>query len=412
MEALSLLFVLLAASSAVLAAPFEGPAGSFALQVAKPNDKRDFINDWAAAHRKWGNGVPEETAQMFALAKDESQVKVQPMAKDMAYLAEVEIGTPPQKVKLALDTGSSDVWVQSTDTRYRVNRHGPWPARYSPSASTTARQVDKAAWNILYADLSSAIGIVYRDTLRIGDLEVKDALIESAAMLSDAFEMETGFSGLMGLAKQLNNSIIPPEPTFLSQLKRQLKSPVFTVDLRANASSRFDFGHIDESLASDNITWLQSDPANPHWTVDLELTSWTGNHSVWLYHKFEAVVDTGTSLMFLPEMLASRYWSEVPGVQTAPIAHASYRFPCAIGDRLPDIMFKLPGTEHILTIPGRYLNYGPTGQDPSMCWGGMQSSGQLGNVTILGDSMLKALFVAFDMEKGRIGFANKKLYDD
>lgn len=230
-------------------------------------------------------------------------------------------------------------------------------------------------------------------------------------MISDAFEMETGFAGIMGLAKQLNNSILPPEPTFLSLLKRQLKSPVFTVDLHANASSRFDFGHVDKSLASDNITWLQSDPANPHWTVDLELTSWTGNESVWLYHKFEAVVDTGTSLMFLPEMLVSRYWSEVPGVQTAPLAHASYRFPCAVGDKLPDMLFKLPGTEHVLTVPGRYLNYGPTVQDPSMCWGGMQSSGQLGNVTILGDSMLKALFVAFDMEKGRVGFANKKLHD-
>lgn len=379
------------------------------------------------------------------------------MAQDMVYLAEAEIGTPPQKIKLALDTGSSDVyaalmplfefarrrrrrlpltlrhsWVQSTDTRYRVNRHGPWPARYSPNASTSAHQVDKAAWNIIYgeqpflvrarwlacvdagrvvADASSAIGVVYRDTIRIGDLEVKDAPIESAAMISDAFEMETGFSGIMGLAKQLNNSIAPPEPTFLSLLRRQLKTPVFSVDLRRNASSRFDFGHIDESLASDNITWLQSNPANPHWSVDLELTSWTGNETVWLYHKFEAIVDTGTSLMFIPDILASMYWDQVPGVQTAPLAHASYRFPCAISDKLPDVLFKLPGTEHILTIPGRYLNYGPTGQDPTMCWGGMQGSGQLGNTTILGDAMLKALFVAFDMEKGRIGFANKKLHD-
>lgn len=31
------------------------------------------------------------------------------MPKDMVYLAEIEIGTPPQKVKLALDTGSADV---------------------------------------------------------------------------------------------------------------------------------------------------------------------------------------------------------------------------------------------------------------------------------------------------------------
>lgn len=69
METLTLLLVLLAAFSPILANPLEGPVGSFALQVAKPHDKRDFINDWAAAHRKWGNGLPEDTAQMFALAK-------------------------------------------------------------------------------------------------------------------------------------------------------------------------------------------------------------------------------------------------------------------------------------------------------------------------------------------------------
>lgn len=32
-----------------------------------------------------------------------------------SYLAEVKVGTPPQTMTLALDTGSSDVWVVSSD---------------------------------------------------------------------------------------------------------------------------------------------------------------------------------------------------------------------------------------------------------------------------------------------------------
>lgn len=32
-----------------------------------------------------------------------------------SYLATVKVGTPPQTVSLALDTGSSDVWVVSQD---------------------------------------------------------------------------------------------------------------------------------------------------------------------------------------------------------------------------------------------------------------------------------------------------------
>jgi len=31
------------------------------------------------------------------------------LVHDKAYVAEIEVGTPPQKVKVLLDTGSSDV---------------------------------------------------------------------------------------------------------------------------------------------------------------------------------------------------------------------------------------------------------------------------------------------------------------
>jgi len=241
----------------------------------------------------------------------------------------------------------------------------------------------------------------------MGDFVIHDALIQSASIVSDSFERETGFSGIMGLAKLLDNYIQPPQPSFLSVLQKQLKAPVFTVDVRKNATSRFDFGRVDQTLASDNITWLDTDPTSPMWSVEFELTAWTGN-SVWLYHKFQAIIDTGTSLMFLPELLASMYWEKVPGVDSSL---GSYRFPCNVTDSLPDLLLKLPRTDHVLVIPGQYLNYGPADSDNDLCWGGMQGSGQLNGVIIMGDVMLKALFVAFDVEKGRVGFANKFLHD-
>lgn len=37
------------------------------------------------------------------------RVDVVPMGSDDIYLADVQIGNPPQTVKLALDTGSSDL---------------------------------------------------------------------------------------------------------------------------------------------------------------------------------------------------------------------------------------------------------------------------------------------------------------
>lgn len=36
-------------------------------------------------------------------------VEVQPLGSDKIYIANIQIGNPPQTLKLALDTGSSDL---------------------------------------------------------------------------------------------------------------------------------------------------------------------------------------------------------------------------------------------------------------------------------------------------------------
>ncbi|KAK2598101.1 hypothetical protein QQS21_005732 [Conoideocrella luteorostrata] len=387
------------------------PKNSFSLEVKpKKGDKRDFLNDWAVAHNRWGNGGPEGPMSNVALSSGEGTVGAKPMINDQAYITEIEFGTPPQKVKMILDTGSSDVWVQSTDSVYRVNEQGPWAPRYKPETSRTANRIDKAVWSVEYLDGTTATGIVYRDTLRLGGFEVQNATIESAQVMAPRFETEVGVSGIMGLAKHLPNNIMPPTPSFLSILRPQLKTPVFAVDFRRNATSRFDFGYINGSIASDNITWLASRPDSPHWDIELDLTSWNDERPMWMYHKFQATVDTGTSLLFLPDPLVSRYWSSVPGARNTSRVSGAYKFPCNETQHLPDLLFKLPSTEHVLSIPGQYLDYGPVETDPSFCWGGMQSAENM-KVTVLGDVMLKAVFVVFDIEKNRIGLANKDLHD-
>ncbi|KAG6041955.1 hypothetical protein E4U41_000070 [Claviceps citrina] len=384
----------------------------FSLEARPMNgQRRDFASDWAAAHGRWGSSNSLPSLGKSALAEGEGSARAKSILHDQAYITEVEFGTPPQKLKMILDTGSSDVWVQSSDTMYRVNDHGPWAPRYQPNLSTTADRIDKAVWGVEYLDGTTATGIVYRDAIRLGGFHVSNATIESAQMMAPRFETELSVSGIMGLAKRLPNNITPPTPSFLSMLRPHLHRPIFTVDLRRDASSRFDFGYIDESVPADNMTWLESRHDSPHWDIDLDLTAWKDDDPMWMYHRFQATIDTGTSLMFLPEPLASRYWQSIPGVQgsASPLTRA-YMFPCSHAPSLPDLLFKLPKTEHVLRIPGIYLNYGPVESDPSYCWGGMQSAQDM-DVTVLGDVMLKAVFVAFDVDKNRIGLANKKLYD-
>lgn len=250
-------------------------------------------------------------------------------------------------------------------------------------------------------DGTSANGIVYLDVVRLGGFQIDNATIQSAQAVASRFEHETGFSGIMGLAKSLPSSIHPPAASFLSLLRPHLDRPVLTADLRRNATGCFTFGYVDG-----NVTWVPTDPHSAHWDVDFDLTTWADQS--WYRHRFRATIDTGTTLMFLPDVLASMYWFTIPGMRVDPRLSDAYTFPCGIAKNLPDLQFKLPGTEHVITIPGLYLNYGPVLGDSEYCWGGMQSADGL-QVTVLGGVMLKALVVAFDLEEGRVGYANKKL---
>jgi hypothetical protein len=278
-------------------------------------------------------------------------------------------------------------------------------------------------------DGTRASGIVYLDTVRLGNLVVPNVSIQSAQHIAPRFERETSLTGIMGLAKKLPSNVIPLAPTFLDIMRPLLDRPVFTADLRRGAPGRFDFGYIDETLfivdddgeggdeggggsSSAELTWLDSSPDSPHWDVHFDLTAWdAGPNTTWWLHDFAATVDTGTTLMFLPDVLASMYWFAVPGMRVDPRLSNAFTFPCDLAaSGLPDLRLKLPGSEHVLTVPGPYLNYGPVEADPGYCWGGMQSADGL-DAVILGDIMLKAVFVAFDLENNKVGFANKPLHD-
>jgi aspergillopepsin I len=69
---------------------------------------------------------------------------------------------------------------------------------------------------------------------------------------------------------------------------------------------------------------------------------------------FNAILDTGTSLMVLDASLVDDYWSKVPSARYDS-NQAGYVFPCSA--ELPDLELGLQ--TYIATIPGSFMNYGP-----------------------------------------------------
>lgn len=91
------------------------------------------------------------------------------------YFANVSLGTPPQQLRLHLDTGSSDLWCNSLQsnlcgTRFQNCRVS---GTYDSTASSTYKFVNHD-FNISYVDGSGAVGDYVTDTFGIGGQKIPD----------------------------------------------------------------------------------------------------------------------------------------------------------------------------------------------------------------------------------------------
>lgn len=154
-----------------------------------------------------------------------------PEEYDVEYLTPVQIGSPAQTLNLDIDTGSSDLWVYSSDTpSSEVNGQSV----YTPGASNTSAKQSSLSWSISYGDGSSSEGDVYYDTVAVGGLSVTNMAVETATEVSSEFTADSDIDGLLGLGFSNLNTVSPTQQkTFFDKAKDQLDAELFTVDLKA-----------------------------------------------------------------------------------------------------------------------------------------------------------------------------------
>jgi hypothetical protein len=123
-------------------------------------------------------------------ASNAGEVTAEDIQNDSLYLCPVGIGTPEQKLYLDFDTGSSDLWVWSTELPSNIlsqaNSQNQQVA-FDPSKSSTFKKMSGATWKISYGDSSSASGDVGTDTIDLGGLKVEGQAIELAKEISQQF---------------------------------------------------------------------------------------------------------------------------------------------------------------------------------------------------------------------------------
>lgn len=344
----------------------------------------------AKTYAKYGKAIPPVIAA--AAANNDGTVTATPEEYDAEYLCPVTIGG--QTLNLDFDTGSSDLWVFSTELpASEQSGH----TLYNPS---TSGKVDTGeTWSISYGDGSSASGNVYFDKVVVGGTTVASQAVEAAETVSSEFEADAASDGLLGLAFDSINTASPNQvATFFENALPTLAAPLFTANLKKGEPGNYNFGYIDSTEHTGSITYVAVNTANGFW-------EFTGNgyavgSGSFVTSSIDAIADTGTTLLYLPAAAVSAYYAKVSGA-TNSASQGGYIFPCSA--TLPSITLGIGSYKAV--VPGTYINYAPaTG---SQCFGGIQSNAGIG-FSIYGDIFLKSQFVVFNGQSSpEIGFAAK-----
>jgi len=309
------------------------------------------------------------------------------------YYTEITLGEPAQTFKVILDTGSSNLWVPSTQcTSIACFLH----AKYDSGASNTYK-ANGTAFSIQYGS-GSMEGFVSNDRLTIGDLVIPHQDFAEATKepgLAFAFGK---FDGILGLAYDTIsvNHITPP---FYSMINRGLlDEPVFAFRVGSSEEDGGEatFGGIDHSAYSGRINYVPV-RRKAYWEVELEKVTF-GDDELELENT-GAAIDTGTSLIVVPTDVAELLNASIGAKKSW---NGQYTVDCSKVPDLPELVFHFAGTpyalkgsDYILEVQGTCIS----------SFTGMDINLPGGSLWIVGDVFLRKYYTVYDLGRNAVGFA-------
>jgi aspergillopepsin I len=381
-----------AASAHALVATQRGEAFSVDAVPAPTMPQFDPVSE---LHRLWSKFPITTTVERRQedAEKQKGSVLVKPNGGGLSYFVPTTIGN--QTFQMLYDTGSADLWVISEDgPAWQADEGHPL---YHPT--TSAELLPNHTWSIKYAYGQSASGVVYTDTVKVGPLTATKQAIEAAVKIT----FETASDGILGLAPSIINQVQPEkQTTFFETLVPTLQKKVFAANLRIDGKGTWDFGYIDDSKFTGDITWAPVSGDQKHWQVDVGEYA-VGNGSFSSAAVGEVIVDSGSALVYLPSAVVDDYYGQIEGYSLTQ--GGSSIFPCK--STLPDLNFKVGNG--VLSIPGREVNYGTYDKAKDLCVGAITTQLNM-KYSVLGNLWMRNYYVVHSHEDStpKMGFALQK----
>ena len=329
-----------------------------------------------------------------------------PNFRNAQWYAEMVIGTPPQKINVCFDTGSTLLWVASSDVADEYHTHNT----FNTSASETYKlngTVQPLAYGTGYLD-----GLIGYDSVSIGGFGTsafKFMTVSNFSGFPMKFYRPDGVLGMGFPAERFDYW-----PTIMSSLVAEgtLEQNVFSLNLNQDADGELLIGGIDTDAYVGDLTYMQclsnDDPIvdyNGLWFVAMDgmrvedaFISTAGNYTI---------VDSGTNYIVGPASLVAALAAAVGAVTDACDDDGncpSYKLPCNTAG--PDIELSIDGNTWSLSKPN-YIVYKPTNPHGMCDFAFIAVPGY--DTWMLGVFFIRQYYTVWDYENKRIGYGAKAI---
>lgn len=330
------------------------------------------------------------------------------------YEGEVEIGTPPQKITLLLDTGSSDTWVLTAQTQFSGGLFGSKKAPkgstlFDPNASSTFRP-NNTQFVIQYG-IGSASGEWGTDAFRIGGAQLQSLSIALATKVSSISE------GIIGLGRPQAEVTIKQGVSYDNlpqRLKREglIASAAYSLymdDLNAREGTIL-FGGVDHSRYTGELAVL---PVTHPRQLGVQLFGMHGDRrskNNLLSRAQTCVLDSGTTLTYVDKETLLNIQGALNSNPSFAI-NMKYYCDCNITNHM---VLDFGGT--MISVPSyNFLWPIETIVDPiiasiafpqNSCYLGIEQVQDGMDFVLMGDNMLRSMYIVYDLDNKQIALAN------
>ncbi|PNY24694.1 aspartic-type endopeptidase opsB [Tolypocladium capitatum] len=333
------------------------------------------------------------------------------------YYLNISMGTPPQDLRMHVDTGSSDLWVNTPRSAVCSQSSQPCVSSgtYTANESSTYEYVG-SYFNISYVDGSGAAGDYVTDTLHVDghdfagfqfgigyDSSSPQSVLGIGYPVNEVQVARSGLKAYQNMPARMAADGVIASSAYSLWLN----------DLDANTGSIL-FGGVDASRYSGDLVSVPIQQVGGTF-LEFFITMTgldMGSVAVAQGMALAVLLDSGSSLTYLPNDLTESVYDavnasyqEVDGVAFVPCslrdsdATMSFRFssPAAVEVLVRDMILDLDDAT------GKALTFDNGVQ---ACLFGISPAGT--STSVLGDTFLRSAYVVYDMANNEIALAQAR----